>query len=501
MQQTQTVNIHVVEVPGIPDTAASSNYYFNADFISSILITIVAALALMSLIFLIKYHRNIKKSHKTAAKTILALAILPVAGLVLQTAANHHVSANSALSLTNPTVDINVFKDDQNAAAGSTVIVTTVSTDNSAGYTLDANLDKAPTDDITIALNGNTLTDQPSTVHKTETSDSHSVHEHILDVTVPQDVQLGTYSFDIVYGLTENVAYLNNLVANHGITTMQAMTPNICQSAEYDSTNDGANDNNTATLTDVRNNQQYQIRKLIDGKCWMVTNLKIGSTTGPTVLTNQDTNLKVASFTLPQLYDGSDSSYMSYTDPYVFGPVTGDSSGDAGSAASNAAITNDTFYGYLYNWCAATAGDTNAISGQPGYSCTIMQWASELAQQDICPKGWRLPYSGRYLDPAEPNDFRDLHLKVVGVDNESDYRYTQFYTTYSAYYQPGAAFNGVFSGRWENGFTLSGSAEWWSSVPDQGATLGSYGHSTGLSGVYPYMFAPRNQGSAVRCML
>lgn len=99
----------------------------------------------------------------------------------------------------------------------------------------------------------------------------------------------------------------------------------------------GANESAVIGLTDSRGGttRTYQVAKLADDKCWMLDNLKLGSTTGVINLTSSDTNLTTkTSFTLPQLVvAGSESSDI----PYAYGPVTG----DTGSGATN--------YGYLYN--------------------------------------------------------------------------------------------------------------------------------------------------------
>jgi hypothetical protein len=56
-------------------------------------------------------------------------------------------------------------------------------------------------------------------------------------------------------------------------------------------------DNRGATPADYRT---YRIAKLADNKCWMLDNLKLGSTTGTTTLTPSDSNI-TSNFTLPQV--------------------------------------------------------------------------------------------------------------------------------------------------------------------------------------------------------
>ena len=98
---------------------------------------------------------------------------------------------------------------------------------------------------------------------------------------------------------------------------------------------DGSNPTAIRTVTDNRDDttRNYEIAKLADNKCWMLTNLKLGKTTGTTTLTPANSNIN-SNFTLPQLITtGTTSSDI----PQAIGPVPGDTS----SGATN--------YGYLYN--------------------------------------------------------------------------------------------------------------------------------------------------------
>ncbi len=56
-----------------------------------------------------------------------------------------------------------------------------------------------------------------------------------------------------------------------GISTMQELTPTICQAAYV---------NDTARLRDTRDNNYYWVTKLADGNCWMSQNLALNLTAG-----------------------------------------------------------------------------------------------------------------------------------------------------------------------------------------------------------------------------
>lgn len=197
-------------------------------------------------------------------------------------------------------------------------------------------------------------------------------------------------------------------------TTMQAFTPAQCAALPvYDSSNPTA----IRSLTDTRGGttRTYEVAKLADNKCWMLTNLKLGSTTGTTTLTPSDSNI-ATNFTLPQL---TTTDTADYDTPKAYGPVPG----DTGAGATN--------YGYFYNFPAATAGESRtsfpATGGNASYS--------------ICPANWRLPTGG-----ATTSDFGQLDIAFGGTGN-----YAGSGEANIARWQYAGPFKGVFAGFWWNG--------------------------------------------------
>ena len=146
----------------------------------------------------------------------------------------------------------------------------------------------------------------------------------------------------------------------------------------------------------------------------MLTNLKLGSTTGSTALTPSDTNIS-NNFILPQVQA---SGGISYDAPTVSGLVPG----ETGSGATN--------YGYLYNWPAATAGATR----------TTNPAGSGDAASSICAKGWRLPVSGDFN--SDIGDFADLDRAFGGTG-----RYASNGPPLSSWKAIGP-FGGGFAGSW-----------------------------------------------------
>ena len=296
-------------------------------------------------------------------------------------------------------------------------------------------------------------------------------------------------------GNTDN----NTIVSGASI---QSITTDQCQALPvYDSTNPEA----IRTVTDSRGGttQTYEIAKLADNNCWMLANLKLGSTTGTTTLTPADSDV-ASNFTLPRLYGGTewgdetdtwDATYRSadpadtddhysYDYPRAYGPVTGDTG------------TGETNYGYLYNWSAVTAGE----------STTSHDETAGDASNSICPAGWRLPRSGyadtsnwpSYQGPFATNDFANLDIAFGGTGtvayngeaNIAKWQYT-------------GPFKGVFSGSWYGGFNGQSSyGLLWSSSANPGHYSYAFNASFGPDYVTPGdKDSWRDSGFGVRCLL
>ncbi len=253
----------------------------------------------------------------------------------------------------------------------------------------------------------------------------------------------------------------NEIAANSPI---QNVTSAQCQALPEFT---GSNTSAIRTVTDNRGGTTgtYEIAKLADGNCWMLNNLKLGSTSGSITLTPADSNV-ASSFTLPQL---ATSGATTHDNPRAYGPVPG----DTGAGATN--------YGYLYNFPAATAGETR----------TTLTTGS--AQYSICPANWRLPTGG-----SPSSDFGQLDVAFGGTGN-----YAGSGQVNIAKWQPSGPFRGSFSGGWNVGFVGQGATGYlWSAsaspdYPDS-ASEARFGPSNvnpgdGTNG--------RSIGFGVRCLL
>ena len=130
------------------------------------------------------------------------------------------------------------------------------------------------------------------------------------------------------------------------ITYMQDMTSKIAENTPIDT---------VATLTDIRDNNTYTVRKLKDGKIWMTQNLRLINKT----ISSADSNV-TSDFTIPA------SSVSGFVDQNT----------------NNAYV--DSTYGGYYTYYTATAGTGGTSLATDGAN----------APSSICPKGWRLPTGG-----------------------------------------------------------------------------------------------------------
>ncbi|MBQ9017069.1 InlB B-repeat-containing protein, partial [Candidatus Saccharibacteria bacterium] len=138
---------------------------------------------------------------------------------------------------------------------------------------------------------------------------------------------------------------------------------------------------NYVTLTDSRDGNQYKVRRLADGKCWMVDNLLI---VGSRTLTSSDSNVST-NFTLP----ASSTTNLYYSSTSAGNYYVAKGTTYSGSTTMPVDIT-------FYNYYAATAGGSTS--------------------DDICPKGWRLPIGGT---DTSTNDFSIL-AKAYGGSGSSE---------------------------------------------------------------------------------
>ena len=183
--------------------------------------------------------------------------------------------------------------------------------------------------------------------------------------TINNPTAVGGVSFEEAFDFADKQKY-------NGYYAMQDMDATIC---EYVKTQSDTSDINTieiGELIDKRDNEIYTVGKLIDGKCWMLENLRLGENEVTTNLTAENTNMNPnKTFVLPEI--DTDNNPTSYTNPKIVAISGDDKYGIP--------------YGYLYNFCAATAGEYCLANSDAG-------WIN--VGYDVCPSNWNLPSISNY---------------------------------------------------------------------------------------------------------
>jgi hypothetical protein len=201
----------------------------------------------------------------------------------------------------------------------------------------------------------------------------------------------------------------------------------------------------------------------------MLDNLKLGSTTGATALTPADSNVG-ANFSLPQL---ATTGTGDLDNPKTYGPVPG----DTGAGATN--------YGYLYNWSAATAGE----------STTSHDETAGNAPYSICPANWRLPIGGE--NGSGDGEFAALDVAFGGNGLPAGSGEPNI-----AKWQSGGPFKGTLAGGWSGGFVVQGDyGTLWSGSAYSGGADNALSAVFGAALVLPGNGSGRGSGIGVRCLL
>ena len=159
--------------------------------------------------------------------------------------------------------------------------------------------------------------------------------------------------------------------------------------------------NHTYTLKDQRDEQEYTIAKLADGKIWMTKNLNLA---GGTEITAELSDIPEG-YILPtengfqegnRLPESSNGWTANFTKAYIY------------NTKNNTDACNNGCYSY-YSWHAATVGSgINIITDNTD------------ASYSICPKGWKMPNT-RSGTEDNSTDFRSLMLLLGGSLSISKY--------------------------------------------------------------------------------
>ena len=266
------------------------------------------------------------------------------------------------------------------------------------------------------------------------------------------------------------------------------------------------------TLRDKRDNHDYTVKKLPDGKCWMTQNLTLGdsnSTAAQRTLTSANTNVSSGTYYLPPAgKQGSitSSSTLTSTTAANFS-TSNDNQAKTQFRTKNTSYTNDSDTGY-YNFYTATLGFSYYNDGK----------TSGSSSNDICPSGWRLP---KTTDSG-------TNVTTTGSANDFTYLARQYSTSgwsgsatgtsgYGYYNNTDAVKGPMYTSAAANGNNYAGFsyAGYWDGTNTSASSVGSYGYYwsssvyyTGRgyylyfssSGVRPQYYYFKYYGRAVRCI-
>ena len=276
-------------------------------------------------------------------------------------------------------------------------------------------------------------------------------------------------------------------------------------------------------LKDTRNNDVYTVAKLVDGKCWMIENLRLAdkdssnnwinlsssNTHNPSLPLINTWYYRVTRTTLTtsnHLSPTTDPT-QAYDDTWCTKPeegcynqsmlATNNTTMFTNNTASTYDFHNDVYsYGNYYSWYSATAGH-----GKYNNSTVNQSMAG-----DICPVGWHLPKGGNKSNEAN-NEYWSLivnglnnGVKPNNYDSETEPYYVG--TEGSSLSKVLRAYpnNFVYTGNVNGGLNNRGNAGlyWTSTVADADTAYDLYFINNNVS---PGTTTPRKYtGRAVRCI-
>ena len=273
-----------------------------------------------------------------------------------------------------------------------------------------------------------------------------------------------------LYAIWQEVLYMQDLTS----TTIASLLPN---------------EHSTATVIDKRDNQEYTIAKLKDGKYWMVENLNLA---GGTALSADDTDVTSA-----YISSFSTSNKLTKTGDTIVLP-----------ASSTSGINTENNYSYVYNSgnktnCGASGQDTPCYSYYSWDAATLGSGRSIStdntdAPYSICPKGWRLPTTGADSNNGwKRGDFYAL-ATAYGANLESDYyeNSATFYNNAGPGTVPNFLLAGYYTLYW---WFFSGAGYFWSSTSSSDTSNARRLHFNS-SRIYSANYSSRYSGFSVRCL-
>ncbi len=263
------------------------------------------------------------------------------------------------------------------------------------------------------------------------------------------DMPADHYKADVYISVVGNAAAVANLGFTGGgktISTMQAMTSEICN---------GAAANAIGRLYDVRDNELYWVAKLADNNCWMTQNLDYdgggNKVTSPSTWSNYS---------------------AAYYDPgnYVYNGANGPN----GNCSNSTGLAD----------CSQQFSTVTASSNLHYHVGNYYSW--DAAINGVCPSGWQLPvYQNGKSFASLLSRYGMSNMNTVNLDK---IHISPLYFTYSGSVQNNQLYSAGRSG------------EYWTSTPyssNNAAYFLDFGAGSFYTGNYS---GYRSYGYSVRCV-
>ena len=200
-------------------------------------------------------------------------------------------------------------------------------------------------------------------------------------------------SIEAINGQTSNTVF--TMTHEPSSLTVTAKPGLILQ--QVDTWGDSVGANETVRAFDVRDNSEYTVSRLADGKLWMTRNLRLNLESS--IITADNTNNPTTAFleeagTMPAASNILWCEGTSYdcVNHIQYSTI---SIGDSRKDSNNYSFDD---YGVYYNWYTATSG--NGKISTPNETTVA---------GDICPAGWRLP-----TIHSNSGDFYNLAIIIKG---------------------------------------------------------------------------------------
>ncbi len=272
------------------------------------------------------------------------------------------------------------------------------------------------------------------------------------------------------------------------IENMQDISPAIVANTNKES---------STTLKDTRDNQEYTVAKLKDGKVWMTQNLRLGTNVSSVTITPSNSNVS-SNFTLNLDSDGK-FPYTTINPDDRYSSATHISGIPSVSAYYCSPVSGNNYVGCYYNWYTATAGADGNEQITPVGNGTGLGYVD--VSSSICPKGWYLPSGGG--EPLtgstsdRPNsDFNVLYNNYPSATDMLVSSPTTTYNNTSGQPRPGLLLSGLY--HTGGALNVGSLGVYWSrSAYSKGMAYDLYLNS---SVVYPQNYAIKYDGFSVRCL-